>query len=309
MFGYLKPNIDELKVREYHLYRSVYCGLCRELGKSYGIVSRLALSYDCTVVAMLSMSLKNERLCVTKRSCCFNPMKKCFYCGSGGDSIKFAAAVCVIMTYYKLCDTVRDSGIFKSLAAGAAKAVFYRGFKRASGDYPLINRAAAEMMKNQQAAEDRGADIDEAAESTAKMLSELCKMLSDDEAQKRALESFGYYVGRWIYIIDAADDFERDIKSGSFNPLNGCKDRYGEIHELMKYCNEALNLTASRLSAAYDLLELNDYKEILDNTIYSGLSKRQKQCLFDKYRHKSKKSETDYYSALTGKENDNERSL
>jgi hypothetical protein len=31
MFGYVRPYRDELKVKDYELYRAVYCGLCHSL--------------------------------------------------------------------------------------------------------------------------------------------------------------------------------------------------------------------------------------------------------------------------------------
>lgn len=300
MFGYLQPYKDELKVKEYELYKSVYCGLCRQLGKSYGIISRLTLSYDCTILAMLSLSLKNEKSCVTKGRCVCSPMKKCLYCSGSGDSFKFAAAVSVITAYYKLHDTAEDSKFFKKIFAKLLKLIFSRNHKKAAADYPSVENAVKKMMENQRLAENENGSIDKSADSTAKMLSELCAMLSDDIKQKKVLEVFGYYLGRWIYLIDAADDIEKDIKNNNFNPF---KNRYksSDIKPLMNYCNDVLNMTVSQITAAYNLLDIDGYKEILDNVIYNGISAKQKYFLFDKYR-KKEKSEEDYYPALTRKE-------
>lgn len=57
MFGYIKPVRSELKVREAEEYRAVYCGLCNELGKSFGLFAKMTLSYDFAFMAMLFMSL------------------------------------------------------------------------------------------------------------------------------------------------------------------------------------------------------------------------------------------------------------
>ena len=60
MFGYLQVDKAELKVREWEAYKSVYCGLCRQMGRDYSFLSRLALSYDCTYYAMLLMSVRRR---------------------------------------------------------------------------------------------------------------------------------------------------------------------------------------------------------------------------------------------------------
>ena len=34
------------------------------------------------------------------------------------------------------------------------------------------------------------------------------------------LRKFGFFLGKFIYIMDAYDDLEKDLKNGSYNPLN-----------------------------------------------------------------------------------------
>ena len=81
MFGYIRPKKSELLVREYEVYRGVYCGVCRELGDSYGLLSRLALSYDSTFYALLLLSLQSDGCPgFSRRHCVANPLKKCTFC-------------------------------------------------------------------------------------------------------------------------------------------------------------------------------------------------------------------------------------
>ena len=296
MFGYLQPLKDELRLKDFQLYKSVYCGLCRHLGKDYGILSRMTLSYDCTVLAMLSMSLNHEKCSVTKGRCTCNPAKKCMFCDSDGESFALAGAVSVIMSYYKMKDTIQDSGFFKKTAAFFIKAVLHRNYKKAAKKYPKIDELVSDMMKHQLEAEKNDAGVDVAAEPTAKLISALCKEFSPDESQTRVLEVFGYFVGRWIYLIDAADDLEKDMKHKNFNPFSTKVQE--NISDTMTYCNEVLNMTASQLVLSYELLEIDQYKEILNNIIYAGIPSMQKKCLFDKYE---KTKTTDYYEALTQK--------
>ena len=46
MFGYVTAYKPELKIKDYEAYKGVYCTLCKEMGKEYGLLSRFLLSYD-----------------------------------------------------------------------------------------------------------------------------------------------------------------------------------------------------------------------------------------------------------------------
>lgn len=297
VFGYIRPEKSELKVREYELYKSVYCGLCKQLGKDYGWLARMTLSYDCTVLAMLTMAVRNECPAVHQGRCVVNPTKKCRFCSSNGESLHLAGAVSVIMTYYKLTDTIEDSGFFKRLAARCLRGWLKRSYRKAARTYPSIDEDCRRMMEQQREAEKADSGIDRSADPTAVMLSSLCKSLSDQPEQQKVLGLFGYHLGRWIYIMDAADDLEKDLKSGSYNPFrNRQRDT---LEETMLYCNDVLNMTVSQLILAYDLLELTAYQEILDNILYHGLSFQQKYCLFTKKRDKHRKAkDVDHYDYL-----------
>ena len=275
MFGYVRPLKAEMKIKDYESYKSVYCGLCRRMGKDYGILARLALSYDGTMLAMLSMSVRKESPCVTKGRCVCNPLKKCRFCDSEGESMALAGAVSVIMTYYKLQDTITDAGFVKRNLARLGKLLFGGCFRRAKKACPVIAETVSVMMAAQVQAENAESAIDRAADPTAKALSVICQMLSDDTQTKHILGTFGYYLGRWIYLMDAADDMEKDRRSGNFNP-------FLRQHFDKTSCNEVLNLTVSQIVLAYDLLEPGEYRNILDNIIYEGLKARQSDCLSDK---------------------------
>ena len=294
MFGYLQPFKDELRMKDHQLYKSVYCGLCKSMKKEYGILSSLTLNYDCTVLAMLYMSLRNEGCHVHIGRCTVNPLKKCMLCSTEGEALRFSGAVSVIMGYHKLMDTMKDSGIFKRTAAAFARLFLRHSYKKAVRAYEKIDALTAEMMDAQAAAEESDAGIDRCADPTAKLISKLCMGFSPHESSAHILEVFGFYVGRWIYIMDAADDLEKDIKHKSFNPFR--KYYSGNIKETMAYCNEVLNMTASQIVLSYELLETGAYKAVLDNIIYYGLSYQQRK--YTEERYLPKKKDKDYYTLL-----------
>ena len=274
MFGYLQIHKDELKVKEYEAYKSVYCGLCKQLGRDYGFMTRLILSYDCTFYAILLMSLKSSCTGFSDGRCKFNPLKKCKFADCKDNAYSKASALSVISAYYKVVDDIDDSGFFKRIALKIVKPFFGRRQKKAARRFPEIEIIVSEMMKNQKAAEnDELVTIDKAANPTAKMISDLAALEGGNDLQKRVLSEFGYQIGRWVYLIDAADDYEKDKKSGNFNPFIKA-----DIND-KDYINSVLSQSLARAYDAYNLLDIIDFKPIIDNMMLYGFPNKQNAVL------------------------------
>ncbi|MGB4934617.1 MAG: DUF5685 family protein, partial [Ruminococcus bromii] len=220
MFGYLQIQKSELLVRESEAYKAVYCGLCRQMGKDYSVFTRFTLSYDCTFYAMLLMSLNRSCKGFKDGRCTCNPLKKCKFATDSGDAYRKAAAFSMISVYYKIIDDIQDSGFFKKLLCRIIKPFFSHQRKKAADKYPDMDKAVSDMMKMQYDAEhSEKPSVDMSAHPTALMLAAVLSAEAHDEIQKRVLYEFGYHIGRWIYLVDAADDIEKDIKSNGFNPF------------------------------------------------------------------------------------------
>lgn len=268
MFGYIKPFRPELKIREAEDYKAVYCGLCKELGRSYGIFARMTLSYDFAFMAMLFMSLdKNSCPSFEKCSCIAHPFKKQCKC-LGNRAISLSARAAMILTYYKLKDDISDKGFFKKIAAAVLFPFAASARKKALSfgeEAIFIDNSAAEMMAEQKILEEEKTPLpDKAAEPTAKFLSRIIT-LGGNSGNERILERFGYLLGRYIYLCDALDDIEDDIEKGNYNPfIFGGEKAVSEA-------KSALFLTTAELFDDLELLELDKYKEIVENTIGLGL--------------------------------------
>lgn len=285
MFGYLQIHKDELKVKEYEAYKSVYCGLCKQLGRDYGFLTRLILSYDCTFYAILLMSLKRSCTGFSDGRCKFNPLKKCKFADCKDNAYSKASALSVISAYYKVVDDIDDSGFFKRIALKIAKPFFGRRQKKAARRFPEIENIVSEMMKNQKAAEtDELVTIDKAANPTAKMISDLAALEGGNDLQKRVLSEFGYQIGRWVYLIDAADDYEKDKKSGNFNPFIKA-----DIND-KDYINSVLSQSLARAYDAYNLLDIIDFKPIIDNMMLYGFPNKQNAVLNNRQEVKNEQS-------------------
>lgn len=265
MFGYIKPYKPEMRIKEYELYRSFYCSMCKKLGKSYGVFARFTLNYEFVFLSLLYASL-NDNDCPTKLGRCpFNPAKKCNYCEISGEEFEFSSSAAVMLLYYKLLDNLRDEKGISKLKYQALMPMFKYNYKKARAKYPYVDELFANYDKEQQAVEKENVlDIDKAAQPTAKMLGELFILCSSDDTQKPILERLGYCIGRYIYILDAAADIKKDMKSGSYNPIKNRKDA-------KEFAERQLYFSVNEASAAFELLKICKFKNILGNIICLGL--------------------------------------
>lgn len=288
LFGYIKVDRANLLGKEYEAYKGVYCALCRQLGRDYSLFARFILSYDCTFYAMLALSLAEDSPFYTQGRCRFNPMKKCCYAGTATAAYSLAAALSVSSAYYKLRDNLADSPWYKRIGYRLIQPVFSRWHKKSRRRYPVIDAAVEQMLMDQFAVEaSPDVTIDAAAEPTAKMLSTVCGMLPDEIALKaadnqkirRILSAFGYFLGRWIYLIDAADDYDKDIRRGNYNPLTTVLTAREEMQTVMI---QILNHSLSEALLSYGLLDPGRYDPIIQNVLKISCVKTQKT-ITDRY--------------------------
>ncbi len=271
MFGYVRACKPEMRIKEFEMYKAVYCSLCRELGKTYGPFARLTLSYDFTFLALLNMSLKKD-FCGTQRKLCkCNPLKKCTYLKEGND-LEMPGAAAMIMLYYKLLDNIADEKGFKKFGYILIKPFFKRAHKKAAKSYPNIEKTVADYISSQQALEKENCQsIDKAADPTANALAELFALCSEDTTNKRILNRMGYCIGRYVYLLDAICDLEEDIKKDRYNPL-----RFSE-ENIKEAVTAQLNICISQAAAAMELLNIEKFKNILDNIVFLGLEDTMKK--------------------------------
>lgn len=285
MFGYIKTDKAELRMKEYELYKAVYCTLCRESGRRYGFLARMTLSYDFTFLALLAMAQADEEPCAKKGRCVVNPAKKCSYiCGGSMEAFGLSSAASVILLYYKLQDNKADEKGLKWIGYAVLSALAKGAHKKAARDYPQIEALAAEYYAAQtQAEKENEILLDAASEPTAEMLGKLC-CLTGPESNARVLQRMGYCLGKWIYLMDAAEDYEEDKKKGRFNPFGG-KDE-----SIKDRAMPLLNNCFTEAAAAYELLDIRRFGGIMENILYLGLRKVQTDILEKREWKKNERS-------------------
>ncbi len=277
MFGYVKVCKAELRVREYEEYKAVYCTLCRVLGEEYGLAARGLLSYDaCFYVLLQDCAQSGEAPEYKAGRCRFNPLKKCNYQTNCGESYRAAAALTVLMSYQKARDNVKDGKGFKRIAAQTVSPYLRGKYKKAKARYPQFAEAVEQAMAAQAALEKAEcASADRAADPSAKALSEICGAGIADEVQKRVVERVAYCVGRFVYLLDAYDDLEEDLKSGCYNPFlrkyqirDAAELQSAVLHENIL---RSLHMTANEAAVSFHLLTGEVHRGVLENILQDGL--------------------------------------
>ena len=291
MYGYLRVHAPELKVREQEYYRAVYCGLCRTMGKCTGQCSRMTLSYDFSYFALVRMALTGNRPVIKARRCPVHPLRK-RPMAEPTDDLALCAYMSAILAHHKVRDDLRDEQGLKRTAATAI-APFVGSFRRRAlkHGYAEADRAVAESMQalcELEAA--RPPSVDRPASLFGELMATLLAFGLTGNPAKLA-RTIGYHVGRWIYILDAADDFAEDVKKERYNPL-ACL--YGdllaadpamtELPEIKRQeLRTALLAELMELECAFDLLDTADHPDlsgILSNMLYEGMPREAERVLF-----------------------------
>lgn len=283
MLGYIKAYKPELKMKDYEIYKGVYCSLCKKLSRSYSPLAQIFLSYDFTFLLLLKMSLSAGCPSFKISRCNYNPFVKCKTCTGENKDLDFCADTAVIMSYYKIKDNISDSGSLKRVAMVFLFPFIALMHKKAKRRLPDVDQTIKLTMKEQKLVEsNKNCGIDIAADPTAKALSVILTLGETDDEKYAVLKRLGYLIGRWVYIIDAVDDLDDDIKSDNFNPLKDLFREYcleGNSKKFNEYSRQILSTTAGEAVLAFELLAINRFRQILENILYEGLAQAAEKVL------------------------------
>ena len=287
MFGYVRPLVPQLKVMEYEMYRAVYCGLCRAMGRVTGQMSRLTLSYDFTLLAMVRMILEGVTPEFERFRCAAHPLKQRTFVRDNA-VLEYAAAMSAVLAYLKNRDDLADERGLKKVRAMLADVPVTQMNRR--GMRYLPETAADELacrMDVLAALEAAGCpSVDQAADAFGGVLAYVFALGLDGDAAVLA-EDIGRHVGRFVYVCDAADDLPEDIRRGRYNPLAaGWGDLAvtadGAMTDLVKGSLEiSLPLDLEGLGRAADRLNReHPLTPIVRNLVYLGLPASMRRVLY-----------------------------
>ena len=260
MFGFVTASLEELSEEQKKRYQAVYCGICRCIREADGQLCRLSLSYDMAFLALLLGSLYEPEEENGSGRCIAHPGKRRPW--TDHEYIRYAARMNVALACYKARDDWQDDG--KRSAWLLAK-VFGKNETEIEAEYPrqcaAISRCITELSRLEKAG---CPNPDEPANCFGELMAELLVYREDRWAED--LRQMGFFLGRFIYLADAAIDYRRDVKHGKYNPFaaQGCEENFEKWEQY-------LVLAMAGCTEAYERLPLVEDKGILDNILYSGI--------------------------------------
>ena len=265
MFGYVVLNKPEIKFKDFDMYRSFYCGLCRELRERYGISGQITLSYDMTFVILLLSALYEPPTRKGTTRCIVHPVRK--QTVRKNAITEYGADMNIFLTYYKCKDDWNDEKKILSLAYGKLlESKEKKSEQQWKKKIDVIISCLNELSEMEQEGE---TDIDRVSGCFGRIMAEIFAYRED--VWEPTLRRMGFYLGKFIYLMDAYDDVEKDIKSGSYNPF---KKAYLDDPAFADDCRSLLTLMMSECSREFEQLPILLHAEILRNVLYSGVWSR-----------------------------------
>ena len=273
MFGYIRTDTPEMRVRENEYYRAVYCGLCRAQGKCTGQCSRMTLSYDVAFLALLRLAISGEKPEIKRGRCIAHPFKKRAYLARC-KSLEYCAYAAAILTHGKVADDLSDERGSKKFKAKLLAPIARKMRKKALKSYrELDERVTKGLSELSEIEKQKLPSVDIPADKFGDILADVLSYGVDEKSSK-ILKSIGKHIGRWIYIVDAVDDIDDDFKRGRFNPFVCLYNTSVLDGETKRTISDSLRLELLAAEPALDLIEHRgdrNIEEIIKNIVYRGM--------------------------------------
>lgn len=261
MFGYITVNKPEMKFKEFDVYHSFYCGLCKVLKEKYKKAGQLTLTYDSTFLAILLTGLYEPETELGEVRCTTHPLEK--HATRINVFTEYAADLNILLSYYQCLDDWKDEKKYsKAAMSGALK----KAKEKAEAAYPKKAKVIAERLEAISLCEaENDPNIDRAAGYFGEIVAEMFAYREDEWAP--TLRHMGFFLGKFIYLMDAYEDLEKDQKSGNYNPFLAW---FGEPDREERYL-AVLNMMMADCCRAFERLPILEHAEVLRNILYSGV--------------------------------------
>lgn len=296
MFGYVTICEPELKMKDWRKYRAYYCGLCQSLRRRHGHVGQLTLSYDMTFAVILLTSLYEIETEEVSRRCKTHPVKKQKMLQS--EIADYCADMNILLSYYHMKDDWQDEKKVSGLVGSVA---LRQKAEKIAKNYPRQSKVIEGELKALAAYEAADSqNVDEPAGCFGRLMAEM--LVYREDAWEKTMREIGFYLGKFIYIMDAYEDLEADLQKGCYNPLRTLyessaqearhqggrneavegenanqKQESGDAREnacenvYRKRCHDMLCMMMAECSAAFERLPCLWDVDILRNILYAGV--------------------------------------
>lgn len=261
MFGYLTVCRDELKIKDERTYKAYYCGICEELRKQHGQISRFSLTYDMTFLALLLQGVYEGQTQSGKKRCLPHPVKP--HPVITGKGTAYAADMNVLLCYYDHLDDWEDEKKPSGLVMSHG---MRRTFEKTAARYPRQMQAIQTYLKELKNCEATNSqDVDLAAGLTGKLMAEIFS--PEEDSFREILGRLGFQLGKFIYLMDAWEDIEKDLEKGNYNPFF----IWVKEPEFDNRVHQLLLMIASDAARAFEQLPIEENVDILRNILYCGI--------------------------------------
>ncbi len=281
MFGYVNVYKPELKMKDFYKYKAYYCGLCKTLKEKYGRFGQMTLSYDMTFLILLLTSLYESETRKVQNRCLVHPVKK--HDSLINEITDYVADMNIALTYHHLKDDWQDE---KSIAGLTGAGLLKRDYQRIAEAYPRQCSVIQESLQRLQACEgEQESNLDLVSRCFGELMSELFVYRKDP--WEESLRKVGFYLGKYIYILDAYDDIDKDRKHGSYNPLLTECDK----ESFEEDCRRILTMMMAECTREFEKLPCLLDIDLLHNILYDGVWTRFDQ--IQKERSQRKEQDND----------------
>ncbi len=261
MFGYVNIYKPELKMKDFYKYKAYYCGLCKTLKDKYGSFGQITLTYDMTFLIILLTSLYESETTHEIHRCIVHPVKK--HDTLRNKITEYAADMNIVLTYYHLLDDWQDD---KSIAGFTGTKLLNNKFNKICKKYPRQCKGIGNSLNQLKECEKSNLqNIDLVSRCFGELMAEL--FIYKEDVWEPTLRKFSFFLGKYIYIIDAYEDLAEDIKKNRYNPLKSISEK--ESYE--KECKNILNIMMAECTSEFEKLPCLLDADILRNILYEGV--------------------------------------
>ncbi len=281
MFGYVVINKPELKMKDFYKYKAYYCGLCKTLKEKYGRFGQMTLSFDMTFLIIFLTSLYECETVREKNRCLTHPVRK--HDTLCNEITEYVADMNIVLTYYHLLDDWQDE---KSMLGFSGAALLKRQYKKVNKKYPRQCDVIRESLSKLKECEKKNeTDIDAVSRCFGELMAEL--FVYQKDRWESSLRKIGFYLGKFIYILDAYDDIEKDRKNNSYNPLKASFEQ----EDFEEKYNEILMMMMAQCSNEFEKLPCLQDSDILRNILYEGVWTKLKKIQDERIKRKEQKND------------------
>lgn len=267
MFGYVIPDKNNMYIKDFNVFQSFYCGLCKALGKTGSQATRLCTNYDITFYNILLHSLTDTEVKFERKMCVYNGKRKVI---AMPDELSLKMAdLAAMLVYYNAEDDVADGKRSRILIKWRLSARKRAAAKR----LPEIDKLMKESFARLNRLEKQQCEsIDMAADCFASLMRDITRQFLDAD---KATDDFAYNLGRLVYLMDAVDDVEKDCREKRYNVLllnyGDCANKQDYLAKNMDELSFLLGSTYNKMVGCYNEMKIVMYEGVLSNTVYLGI--------------------------------------